>query len=328
MLNLSILKYLVLVVTALSYFNHVNADCIWYGECGPSQNDGVYNCKYNGPPKLLEPEIENLFEELCPHLYKGPNKTETCCNKQQINRIYKSMSLPEQLMSRCPACYTNFRAFLCDLTCNPDMQNFLQVTKEDSYNETNAQINEITYHISNEYVNTMYDSCKDVQYSSSNQKILDIMCGSQPDGCSPKKFVDYLGNNPESPFIFNMNITDDHFNITEYNTNNTILINPVNTSQHSCYAPIDMLFYEAAPCGCSDCEGSCPKPIPIPEVKHCKLWGFECLNVSMFGMFLVCSAGFMATLFITNAIVRKHMREDEIRREGMLSLFIVCNDIN
>lgn len=36
-------------------------------------------------------------------------------------------------MSRCPACFTNFRAFLCDMTCHPNNSDFLLITQDKPY---------------------------------------------------------------------------------------------------------------------------------------------------------------------------------------------------
>ena len=48
-------------------------------------------------------------------------------------RLQSDLSVPRQLMSRCPACFFNFKAFLCDLTCNPNQSDFLLVTSEQDY---------------------------------------------------------------------------------------------------------------------------------------------------------------------------------------------------
>lgn len=327
MLNLSILKYLIL---SLAVASQVNADCIWYGECGDAMNNGKYNCKYTGKPKPLEndPELKSLYQDLCPHLYTGDNDTVTCCAKEQIYRIRDSFSLPKQLMSRCPACFTNFKAFLCDLTCNPNMQDYLLVTAEGNYNSSEyqnstKQIEAITYHIAPEYVDSLYNSCKDVQYTASGQKILDIMCGDQPEGCSPKKFVDYLGNNPQSPFIFLMNVSD-----TQYTThdveNKLIHIKPINTTGHNCYNSINMTFYQGSACSCSDCQESCPVPPPVPSKKTCKLWGFDCLGMLMTSLFALFSVVFVITLLINNSRAKRGRNsefminsDDEVKKESL-----------
>jgi len=77
------------------------------------------------------------------------------------------------------------------------------------------------------------------------------MCGDQPEGCTPKRWVDYLGNNPQSPFAFLMNLTDTPYNTTRLNTNQTITITPVNRTLNYCYQPVNLPFLKASACGCS-----------------------------------------------------------------------------
>lgn len=321
MLGNSILKSLMLIFMITVC---VHADCIWYDECGDAMANGKYNCKYDGKPKLLESDLEEGFKTLCPHLFTGENQTYTCCSRAQYNRLSSSMAVPHQLMSRCPSCYTNFRSFLCDLTCNPNAKDFLLVTKEGPYNETQMQIERITYHMTNTYAENMYNSCKNVQYAATGQSILDLMCGSQVDGCDPFKFVSYLGNNDQSPFIFDMNLTDTSYNTTGKYTNNTLVITPVNTTTTPCSKNVDFPWYKAASCGCSDCHEACPKPIPPPVEKKCKLWGLGCLDVGMIGLFALCSVTFLITLFISNSRTKRPGSEDEIANDEYEQI----NDIN
>lgn len=128
------------------------------------------------------------------------------------------------------------------------------------------------------------------------------MCGSPQDGCTPKAFVDYLGNNPQSPFIFDMNITDTPYNISS-GTNETINITPINTTMSTCSEGVKLPYFKAPACGCSDCTGSCPKPVPPPEVKVCKLWSFRCLDVIYALSFVICSILFLIVLLLTNKFV-------------------------
>lgn len=162
---------------------------------------------------------------------------------------------------------------------------------------------------------------RDVQYSASGQKILEIMCGSQPDGCNPERFVEYLGNNPQSPFIFNMNITNQSYNALDHDTGAVIAIKPVNTTLHSCASNIDMAWYQAPACGCSDCQDSCPMPVPPPQDKKCLIYGIDCLGVIMTGVFVLISTSFLIGLLINNARLNKRRGEDsEIQREGNLQI--------
>ena len=166
-------------------FKKANYNCIWYGECGQSDrvSDHKYNCKYTGPAKPLQDENSlKLLKELCPHLYNGTS-TVTCCDSSQIARFHNDLSLPKQLTSRCPACYLNFRTFLCDLTCSPIQSEFLIITKEQNYNNTNnsidmipslkdgfSEITEINYTVTNSFTNSLYNSCKLVSLESALNK--------------------------------------------------------------------------------------------------------------------------------------------------------------
>jgi hypothetical protein len=240
----------------------------------------------------------------------------------QFNTLFSQMALPKQLLSRCPACFLNFRTFLCDLTCHPEQHTFLAITqseptrnhtlnsrtkvpnrtlktnnenktksnpsqseydysdedymdnsaenddvdfKENNDNESilkqeiaqqvqnngdepnkKIQVIELMYHITNYYVDNLYKSCKDVQYSASGQKALDVMCGSPSSGCTPDGFVIFLGNNDHSPFVFLMNITDE-----SYLFNGSIPITPVNSSVYNCSTKIDIPNFTSESCGCS-----------------------------------------------------------------------------
>ena len=82
-------------------------------------------------------------------------------------------------MSRCPVCFTNFRSFLCDFTCGPKNSEYVLVKSEKPNAKDNkTAITEIDYYTTESYVTDMYNSCANVQYSASNQKITDIMFGS------------------------------------------------------------------------------------------------------------------------------------------------------
>lgn len=126
---------LVLLYIVCCCTRETRADCIWYGECGPSLSPGnVYNCKYTGPPiKQTNLTMLGMVKKLCPHLYNGDNDTALCCDWHQFARFAGDLAVPTQLMSRCPSCFLNFRAFLCDLTCHPEQQNFLLIKEEKDY---------------------------------------------------------------------------------------------------------------------------------------------------------------------------------------------------
>ena len=171
-----------------------------------------------------------------------------------------------------------------------------------------------------------------MQYPASNGKITDLLCGSPDGGCTPKLFVDYIGNNPLAPFIFNVNITDDPFNY-----NSTVIITPINTTMFKCSERAISPYFEAYACGCADCVDSCPVPKPPPVEKHCILWGFDCFSVVSGVLFLVFSLAFLVSLLLFSSRTRLHSSQDQLVDEGkhffldtstsalILFLFDICS---
>ena len=110
----------------------------------------------------------NLYKNLCPHLFNGYDNTSTCCDFNQLKRFSSQMAVPKQLLSRCPSCYLNFRSFLCDLTCSPIQSEFFMITQDQYYkNPSNEdgqmEVVQVTYHLTNNYANNLFDSCKCVK---------------------------------------------------------------------------------------------------------------------------------------------------------------------
>ena len=59
-----------------SYINHFKeGQCIWYGQCGPGNTGGIANCRYDGPPKLLQDQNAlKILETSCGMIYNGSNR--------------------------------------------------------------------------------------------------------------------------------------------------------------------------------------------------------------------------------------------------------------
>lgn len=67
-------------------------------------------------------------------------------------------------------------------------------------------INEIDLYISENYINGTFDSCKNVQFPSTGQLALDLMCGHWGAAkCSAKRWFNSMGdvNNDYVPFQIN-----------------------------------------------------------------------------------------------------------------------------
>lgn len=89
-----------------------------------------------------------------------------------------------------------------------------------------------------------------MQYPASNQKVMDLICGTSP--CTPKKLIDYMGNNPKSPFFFDMFIQDTPIDVNDTH-NNLIHVIPTNTQMYFCDKGVNMTYFRGAACGCAVC---------------------------------------------------------------------------
>ena len=234
---------------------HEKNRCIWYDQCAssPYGTDTYYNCFYNGAPKSLNDstdEFVQLMNETCPSLVAEGRGV--CCNEKQLNTLATQIKYPQQLFSRCPACLKNFIDHFCLTTCDPDQSLWMTPAPESLvYDDTTKtwSITDIDLYISMEYADSLYDSCKNVQYPQASTRVIDIMCGTTE--CTPKKWLAYLGDptaNHESPFPM-------HY---KYTTANKIV--PKTYDFIECNTT-DMNYQ----CSCSDCNAKnvCP-PAPKP----------------------------------------------------------------
>jgi hypothetical protein len=116
-----------------------------------------------------------------------------------------------------------------------------------------------------------------------------------------------------------MNITDQEFDL-----NSTIHITPTNTPMHNCKDKINMTYFRASACGCTDCLESCPTPKPHPPEKICKLWGFECFTVAMMMLFVVSTVSFIVGLLVSSQLKRKNSNLERLIKEGNIIYKIYC----
>lgn len=307
---------LLALLTILAFINQVQGKCIWYGECGASGQggDGKYNCKYTGDPVLQTNEtFLSFYKELCPHLFVPDEQghVSTCCDYAQLVRYNKQLAVPRQLMTRCPACWLNFRTFLCDFTCGPNQADYMLIDEESKFNDTTDQVVSLTYYITNSSADNMYNSCVDVQYAASNGKIMDLLCGTTVDNCSPYAFISYLGNNPLAPFVFHMNMTNETFNY-----NDTVTVKPANSTMHSCSQSFTTEWVNGTACGCSDCVESCPVPPPPPSQSDCKIWGIDCVTFVSSLLFIVFVVVFTITVLIGTLMRRRAGNESSNQQEA------------
>ncbi|KAL4217752.1 NPC intracellular cholesterol transporter 1 [Mactra antiquata] len=279
--------------------------CVWYGQCGKTTgwNQGGLNCpatnETRNSPILKDKDGLRILKKYCPQLYNGDDNTRTCCNTEQLQTMESNLALPDQLLSRCPACYTNFLNQICQMTCSPVQSLFLYANTSapcpdgfSHYPCPGGGIPSVTYVMTDKFADDLYNSCKDVQMPSANDKAMSVFCGRKAKDCSPKIWLTYMGNtgNGRAPFPILY-----HYTNTSWVTHNTTLY-PLNSTNLRCN---ETYSNTTEACSCQDCETSCAAIPPPPPIKPpFKILGIDgpafivsCIFIAFlifFGTYVIC----------------------------------------
>ncbi|CAH2093182.1 unnamed protein product [Euphydryas editha] len=246
-----------------------------------------------------------ILEKYCPDIAAGGY---TCCDTDQLQNLDKNIKQAVVLLARCPSCLDNFFKHICGMTCSPRQSEFLS-PKIVPYNTTHSRIEEITYHLSATYMNTTFSSCANVQMPSTNQVVLDLMCGSYGSSfCTPQRWFDFMGDKstPGVPFPINY-ITGDE------PVDGFIPYNPP-------VRPCNVGLPGQPGCSCLDCAESCPAPPPAPPApRPFSILGADGYAVVMAIVFLIFTTLFLSGVYCCNQqenIVDEWARAAEARRGG------------
>jgi len=239
--------------------------CLWYGACGPTTLMGTHsNCPDTGPARpLQDKDAVQVLRETCPFLFDGAADGDeppvTCCDKQNIQEMAKSLVLAASQFARCPVCWYNFRKSICQMSCSARQNEFMNVTEV----KTDRGINEkyvarVTFYVDRTYTRGVYDSCSKVQNSQTNSPAIGAMCGQWGwYRCSDIRFYEFLGHNPYTPFPIDYVLVEEGQNVAPF-----IPLSPdIQMCNQTVQPPIGK---PVEACSCSDCPVSCPVAPPIP----------------------------------------------------------------
>ncbi|KAL5014594.1 hypothetical protein ScPMuIL_008864 [Solemya velum] len=277
-----------------------HGQCVWYDECTKKSSNippGPFNCYNPGPAKPLnDAKGISLLKMYCPDLAIGDNPS-TCCSTKQLETMATNMAVPSQIFSRCPSCYHNFLNLYCYMSCSPNQSKWLRAASLDkAHNRT--YIKSVDYFITPTFVDGMFNACKDVQVPSANMKALGMVCGTTAAKCTPKIWVDYMGNiqNGQTPFTLNFTITNQ--NVTDYNET----FYPMNHTIIPCSKAISN---GTSACSCQDCESSCsPIPPPPPPTKPWLILDLDGAVVIASCIFIIFTIAFGIYVIIYNIFYR------------------------
>ncbi|XP_053973229.1 NPC intracellular cholesterol transporter 1 homolog 1b-like [Hylaeus volcanicus] len=266
----------------LSHSSREEYRCVWYGDCGPSfeKPNLNYTCASDDPPsRINDTKVAMLLRDKCPQYFKDTDDPRLCCDVTNIRTLLSQMNMIEGIFGRCSTCVKNAYKLICDLSCSPEQSRFIKVTKTDKNNEGKEYVKEIEVYIAEEYMNTTFDSCKNIVHPASGNLAMDLACGIHgASWCTAEKWYQYQGDVDANDFVtFGM-----HF------ISNTT--NRWNESVKSCNEAYDGL----SACSCVDCPAACPFTKIERDDTHFTIFGYNGYGVL---------AGILVTLFILSTVI-------------------------
>ncbi|THH23163.1 hypothetical protein EUX98_g8015 [Antrodiella citrinella] len=271
--------------------------CAMRGSCGKKTFFGLELPCPNDDLASEDNIDRDLLVSLCgPEYAEGP----TCCAKTQIENLGENLARAEGLVSACPACRNNFREFWCTFTCSPNQATFLNVTSTQETTSGETAVQSVDFHVSKEFGEGFYNSCKSVQMGATNAYAMDLIGGGAK---NYSNFFKFMGDEKDmgSPFQIDFPLLPPSE------------MTPLARQARNCYD--DDL---GSRCTCIDCPDICPSlpPVAAPGTEPtCHVGLFSCLTFVLVLVYSLALASFLAG-YITQLTLRKR-RERSYERVAL-----------
>lgn len=231
-------------------------------------------------------ETRDAVVQVCGNLYKqGP----LCCDLNQVQDLKRNLKKAENIIASCPACKENFVQFFCAFTCSPDQSLFVNVTATAKSTSGQVVTTELQQYVAPELASAFYDSCKEVQFSATNGRAMDLIGGGAK---NYSQFLKFLGDKKPllggSPFQMNFPWSDDE--------DHEKLPNGLERLKGTVYSCSDPNYK----CACSDCSDSCPALEPVESPEGCYVGAIPCLS---FGILVAYASSLVVFVIVYSAIV-------------------------
>ncbi|KYB26017.1 NPC intracellular cholesterol transporter 1 homolog 1b isoform X1 [Tribolium castaneum] len=282
------------ILIVLIFCGYVHSDCRMLHICG--EEDGKdKNCNNdpNTPPETLNKTHDRYEEarqkliEYCPFFFENNDDPELCCDVDQaLNMIdgFRS-TVPFQ---RCPACVTNIINTYCIFSCSPDQYDFTL-----TLDYKNDYVLKVQENIDENYIQAVYDSCKNVANPSTSSKLIELVCGKYGAAyCTPERFFNYMGS------------TSNGFAPID------IVFNSVNTSNSLNHTALrcNEAFEGYQACSCIDCEASCSNSVQFEDLSYKDFIFGNVQRDSFIAACVLLTIGFVSINFIVYfRIVKKSL---------------------
>eukprot|EP00117_Sycon_ciliatum_P015360 scpid11669/ scgid3077/ Niemann-Pick C1 protein len=181
-----------------------------------------------------------------------------------------------------------------DSTCvlnSTDVDDVMDDVSGAVVNHTSVQA--VQYWLDREQAMAFFNSCKNVQYSSTQTRVIGMLCGRAADACTMPDFFTFLGLPPNSPFKIMFELVAR--NETQHNVSA-----PMNATSKRCDEAVMPLNKT---CSCQDCPSPklCPLLPPIPKQHHFTIFGFD-------GFTFVVLVSYAAILAISMLVLACHFQ--------------------
>lgn len=248
---------------------------------------------------------------LTAHFFSDGSAPMTCCSADQLKILQSNMDVPKQMLSRCPSCFHNFVNLYCYFTCAPDHSRFLRINTTETNPISTAKktvaVKSVDCLVSPSFANGMFNSCKNVQMPSANERALGILCGKTADQCTPQNWLDYMGGtaNGQTPFQINFHLGNSSKVFPQ--------LEPLSAKIIPCS---QALTNDTNPCSCQDCADMCTPTIPPPPPpKPWKILHIDGYCFIMGAIFIFFTAFFGVYAICYNIIVQDSLSLDGIDEE-------------
>lgn len=228
---------------------HSEEYCAMYDICGARSDGKVLNCPYGSPSVKPDELFSAKIQSLCPTI-----RGNVCCTEAQFDTLRTQVQQAIPFLVGCPACLRNFLNLFCELSCSPDQSKFINVTSTSEVNG-NLTVDGIDYHITDNFGEGLYDSCKEVKFGTMNTRAIEFI------GAGAKNFKEWFAfigmkaalGFPGSPYSINFKSSMSESSGME----------PMNVSVYSCADT-------SLGCSCGDCPlapacSSSDSPSPSKE---------------------------------------------------------------
>lgn len=225
--------------------------CVMRGVC---DKDGLRApCTYDGEPKSIESASSRQeLEAVCGDVL-GNVSQPLCCDGTQAEDFAESLQSAKAIgLDNCPACSVNFRTLLCQMICSPRQAEFIQLVESALSEEKERYVSSLNYYVAPEFVQGLFDSCKDSRSKIPSIGLFNFICGRWGADCTPERWLGFLGASAGEGGLSPMSVKHVQTG-KEHKTPEGSVFKPLSPKPYVCHQERGAV----KACACDHCKASC-----------------------------------------------------------------------